>query len=89
MTQCTAGKLCSSNDQITDTFPNVNGEAVKVWEWISNFIPHYIIFIIDVITFPVSVAYHDHVSQRGADKMAATFQTKPLNIFSGIKTVAF
>ena len=26
-----------------------NGETVEVWEWISNFIPH---FIMDVITYP-------------------------------------
>ena len=36
-------------DQITYPFPNFNGCTVEVWEWISNFIPH---FIRDVITYP-------------------------------------
>ena len=36
-------------DEITYPFPNFNGCTIEVWEWISNFIPH---FIIDVITYP-------------------------------------
>ena len=36
-------------DEIAYPFPNFNGAAVEVWEWISNFIPH---FIMDVITYP-------------------------------------
>ena len=36
-------------DEITYPFPNFNGFSVEVWEWIKNFIPH---FIIDVITYP-------------------------------------
>ena len=39
-------KLC---DEITYPFPNFNGCAVEVWEWISNVIPHY---MMDVITDP-------------------------------------
>ena len=35
-------------DKITYPFPNFNGPTVEVWEWISNFIPH---FIIDVIIY--------------------------------------
>ena len=33
------------------TFPflNFNGATVEVWEWISNFIPHYTVY---VITYP-------------------------------------
>ena len=31
------------------SFPNFNDAIVEVWEWISNFIPH---FIIDIITYP-------------------------------------
>ena len=27
-------------DKITQQFPNPNGAAVEVWEWISNFIPY-------------------------------------------------
>ena len=33
----------------TYPFPSVNGRCVEYWEWISNFIPH---FIMDVITYP-------------------------------------
>ena len=29
-------------DEITYPFPNFNGVTVEVWEWISNFIPHFI-----------------------------------------------
>ena len=29
-------------DEITYSFPNFNGGTVEVWEWISNFIPHFI-----------------------------------------------
>ena len=34
-------------DKITYPFPNFNGATVEVWEWISNFISH---FVMDVIT---------------------------------------
>ena len=36
-------------DEATYPFPNFNVEAVEVSEWISNFIPH---FIMNVITYP-------------------------------------
>ena len=36
-------------DELTYPFPNFNGATVEVWEWIGNFIPH---FMIDVITYP-------------------------------------
>ena len=36
-------------DKITCPFPNFNGATVEVWEWISNFIPHFIMYI---ITYP-------------------------------------
>ena len=36
-------------DEITYPFPNFNSETVEVWEWIRNFIIH---FIGDVITYP-------------------------------------
>ena len=36
-------------DEITYLSPNFNGATIGVWEWISNFIAH---FIMDVITFP-------------------------------------
>ena len=39
-------------DEIIDPFPNFNGAPVEVWEWISIFLPY---FIIDVITYPCSV----------------------------------
>ena len=36
-------------DEITYLFPNFNGTAIEVWEWISNYIP----YITDhVITYP-------------------------------------
>ena len=36
-------------DEITYPFPNFNGCTVEVWEWINNFIPH---FIMVTINFP-------------------------------------
>ena len=36
-------------DEIMYTFPNFNSYTIEVWEWISNFITH---FIMDVITCP-------------------------------------
>ena len=39
---------CNVWDEITYPFPNFNGCTVDVWEWINNFIPH---FIMDVITY--------------------------------------
>ena len=35
-------------DEITYPFPNFNGFTVEVWQWISNFIPR---FMMDVITY--------------------------------------
>ena len=35
--------------ETTYPFPNFNGSTVEVWEWISNFIPH---FTGNVITYP-------------------------------------
>ena len=40
-------------NEITHLFPNFNGAAVGVWEWISNFILH---FMMDAITYPYT--YH-------------------------------
>ena len=33
-------------DEITYPFPNFNGTTVEVWEWISNFIPYFIEYVI-------------------------------------------
>ena len=44
-------------DEITYPIPNVNGATVKVWEWISNFIPH---FIMEVITYPCLLTGNNH-----------------------------
>ena len=33
-------------DEITYPFPNFNGAAVEVWEWLSNFIPHFTRYVI-------------------------------------------
>ena len=35
-------------DEITYPFPNFNSSTVEVWEWMNNFIPH---FMMDVITY--------------------------------------
>ena len=48
-------------DEITYPFPNVNGvtgATVEIWEWIRNFIPH---FIGQVITYPCWVLKLIHV----------------------------
>ena len=42
-------------DAITDPFPNSNGCTVEVWEWVRNFIPH---FVMDVLAV-------NNVSKRG------------------------
>ena len=36
-------------DEITYSFPNFNGAAVEVWEWIINIIAY---FIMDVVSYP-------------------------------------
>ena len=36
-------------DEITYSLPNFNCAAIEVWEWLSNFIPH---FTGHVITYP-------------------------------------
>ena len=36
-------------NKITYPFPNVNGSSIEVSEWIGNFIPHFIKY---VITYP-------------------------------------
>ena len=36
-------------DKITNPSPNFNGYTVEVWEWISDFIPH---FMMDIIIYP-------------------------------------
>ena len=34
-------------DEITNRLLNFNGYTVEVWEWISNFIPHFVMNIIN------------------------------------------
>ena len=41
--------LSKVGDKIPHRFPNFNGAAAEVWEWISNFIPD---IKIDAITYP-------------------------------------
>ena len=48
--------------QITYPFPNFNRWSVEVWEWISNFIAH---FIINVIIHPILGLKWFHVSKWG------------------------
>ena len=38
--------LDKEQDEITYPFPNFNGCTVVVWEWISDFIPHFIMYLI-------------------------------------------
>ena len=45
--------------EITYPFPNFNGGTVEVWEWISNFIPH---FTVNVIFIQAEI---NHVSKKG------------------------
>ena len=40
---------CKVWHEITHSSPNFNGTALGVWEWISNFIPH---FTVNVIIYP-------------------------------------
>ena len=47
-------------DGIIYPFPNFNGTTVEVWEWISNFIPH---FIMDIIAYPCWDLKLNHVSK--------------------------
>ena len=37
------------NGEIINPFPNFKGATIEVWEWIRNFIPH---FMVRVITYP-------------------------------------
>ena len=39
-------------DKITYSFPYFNGTTVEVWEWISNFMPR---FVLDVITYNAAI----------------------------------
>ena len=34
--------------EITYSSPNLNGVTVEVWEWISNFIPHFIMDVMEI-----------------------------------------
>ena len=47
-------------DGITYPFQDFNGATVEVWEWISTFIPH---FVMDVITYPYR-KYKDYVYRK-------------------------
>ena len=48
-------------DEITDQFPNFNGETVVIWDWISNIIPH---FIVRVIIFHAEIKVDPKMSFR-------------------------
>ena len=50
-------------DKFTYPFPNFNGATVEVWEYISNFIPHY---MMDIATYPCwEIIKLNHDSERG------------------------
>ena len=36
-------------DEIDYPFPNFNGYTVEIWDWLSNFIPHFIIDVINIL----------------------------------------
>ena len=36
-------------DEVTYPFPNFNGATIEVWEWISNFTPHFTGYVITYI----------------------------------------
>ena len=38
-------------DEITYPFPNFNGCTVEVWEWISNFIPHFMMDVSKLLIY--------------------------------------
>ena len=46
-------------DEITSPFPNFNGCSMEVWEWISNFIPHFDGHVI------IYAGRLNHVNKRG------------------------
>ena len=51
-------------DGITYPFPNFNGATIEVWEWLSNFVPH---FTWHFIAYPISMVGLKliHVNKRG------------------------
>ena len=55
-------------DEINYPFPNLNGCTIELWEWISNFIRH---FIMDVITYPFLGLKLYHVSKGGHRQFVA------------------
>ena len=64
-------------DEITYPFPNFNSAAVEVWEWISNFIPH---FNGHVNTYPCWDGLNlNHVSKRGTT-LCKPYSTKMMKI---------
>ena len=53
---------------MTYPLPNVNGGAGEIWEWISNFNPH---FIGHVLTYPCWDLSLIHVSKTGPGKLGS------------------
>ena len=41
-------------DDIIYPFPNLNIYTIAVWEWISNFIPHYVMHVITYTRWDLS-----------------------------------
>ena len=52
-------------DEIIDPFQKPNGCTADVWEWINNFITH---FIMDVITNPCNISTPLEISMDAADE---------------------
>ena len=56
----------SNQSQIIVQFPYYNIYAIEVWEWINNFIQH---FIMDVITYPWDEKL-SHIIKRGLSSVS-------------------
>ena len=50
--------LCKMWDEITYPFQNFNSCTIEVWEWISNFIPHFIVHVITLSGALLITALH-------------------------------
>ena len=58
-------------DELTYLFPNFNGAAVEVWEWISNFIPHFSVY---VIVFTLWARWESTELEFGCNKTEVSFE---------------
>ena len=59
-------------DEITNPFPNLNGGAVEVWEWISNFIPHFMTDMMGVVMHGTFYCFVCFLSFRYYERIIST-----------------